>query len=147
MYGIGNDFCAPKGYGGDIRYLPKDWTGVAQWFGVTAFLFCVHSMVSSPPPPTTLLYCSLCNILNTGYSVGVGNEEAEEDAHDIGHCRSCGGRCQSAPLHSMATFSSGRKTQGMCGGALTTLYHVVRYILAMTQMVCTHNRTQERNKL
>ena len=41
----------------------------------------------------------------------------------------------------------GEETQGMCGGALTTLYHVVRYILAMTQMVCTHNRTHERNKL
>lgn len=28
-----------------VRYLPDTWKGVAKWFGVTAFLFCVHSMV------------------------------------------------------------------------------------------------------
>lgn len=45
-YGVGNDFCAVEGFGGSLRFLPETWTGVAQWFGVTAFLFCVHSMVS-----------------------------------------------------------------------------------------------------
>ena len=39
-------FCAVDGIGGSIRYVPETWMGLAQWFGVTAFLFCVHSMVS-----------------------------------------------------------------------------------------------------
>ena len=39
-------FCAVEGVNGNLRFLPETWTGVAQWFGVTAFLFCVHSMVS-----------------------------------------------------------------------------------------------------
>ena len=29
-----------------VIYMPPNWEGVALWFGVTAFLFCVHSMVS-----------------------------------------------------------------------------------------------------
>ena len=46
VYGGENAFCAVKGVGGqEVRYLPKEAIGVAQWFGVTAFLFCVHSMV------------------------------------------------------------------------------------------------------
>lgn len=28
-----------------LQLTPPDWFGVAQWFGITAFLFCVHSMV------------------------------------------------------------------------------------------------------
>ena len=30
----------------EVEYVPSNVMGVAQWFGVTAFLFCVHSMVS-----------------------------------------------------------------------------------------------------
>lgn len=46
VYGGENEFCAVKGVGGQhVRYLPEEAIGVAQWFGVTAFLFCVHSMV------------------------------------------------------------------------------------------------------
>ncbi|CAI8048051.1 Proton-coupled amino acid transporter 4 [Geodia barretti] len=36
-------FCAVSQ--GDILYVPAKGTGIALWFGVTAFLFCVHSMV------------------------------------------------------------------------------------------------------
>ena len=45
VYGGENTFCAVKGIEGWVRYLPENAIGVAQWFGVTAFLFCVHSMV------------------------------------------------------------------------------------------------------
>ena len=40
-------FCAVDNVGGagPVEYLPSSWKGVAMWFGVTAFLFCVHSMV------------------------------------------------------------------------------------------------------
>ena len=39
-------FCAVDGVGGQsVEYLPSSWKNVALWFGVTAFLFCVHSMV------------------------------------------------------------------------------------------------------
>ena len=39
-------FCAVAGVGGQsVEYLPSSWKNVALWFGVTAFLFCVHSMV------------------------------------------------------------------------------------------------------
>lgn len=47
VYGIQTRlFCAVEEVTEPLRYLPKDWTGIAQWFGVTAFLFCIHSMVS-----------------------------------------------------------------------------------------------------
>lgn len=36
-------FCAVSE--GDVRYVPDHGNGIALWFGVTAFLFCVHSMV------------------------------------------------------------------------------------------------------
>ena len=50
VYGGENEFCAVKGINGQhVRYLPKEAIGVAQWFGVTAFLFCVHSMVRTSP--------------------------------------------------------------------------------------------------
>ena len=41
-------FCAVDNVAGasPVEYLPSSWKGVALWFGVTAFLFCVHSMVS-----------------------------------------------------------------------------------------------------
>ena len=46
VYGGENEFCAVEGINGQhVRYLPEEAIGVAQWFGVTAFLFCVHSMV------------------------------------------------------------------------------------------------------
>lgn len=28
-----------------VQWGPQSWEGIAQWFGITAFLFCVHSMV------------------------------------------------------------------------------------------------------
>ena len=47
VYGGNHDFCTFEHIAGDsVRFLPSSWMGVAQWFGVTAFLFCVHSMVS-----------------------------------------------------------------------------------------------------
>jgi amino acid permease len=36
-------FCAI--FNDEVKYVPTSGTGVALWFGVTAFLFCVHSMV------------------------------------------------------------------------------------------------------
>ena len=36
-------FCAV--YRDEVKYVPSEWQGIALWFGVTAFLFCVHSMV------------------------------------------------------------------------------------------------------
>ena len=36
-------FCAV--FNDEVKYVPSSGTGVALWFGVTAFLFCVHSMV------------------------------------------------------------------------------------------------------
>ncbi len=44
MFGGNHGFCAV--YNNEVEYLPSSAMGVAQWFGVTAFLFCVHSMVS-----------------------------------------------------------------------------------------------------
>ncbi len=35
----------------EVQYLPPTWKGVAMWFGVTAFLFCVHSMVGLATTP------------------------------------------------------------------------------------------------
>ena len=47
MFGIQSQvFCAVDGVDNQlVEYLPSSWSGVALWFGVTAFLFCVHSMV------------------------------------------------------------------------------------------------------
>ena len=49
VYGFNHEF---KAFSDDftvsgikLALAPPSWLGVAQWFGVTAFLFCVHSMV------------------------------------------------------------------------------------------------------
>ena len=42
---------------------PSSWEGIAQWFGLTAFLFCVHSMVYTGP----LFSC--LPVLFVGYSI------------------------------------------------------------------------------
>lgn len=44
VFGGTNGFCAI--HDNNVEYLPSSAMGLAQWFGVTAFLFCVHSMVS-----------------------------------------------------------------------------------------------------
>ncbi|XP_064404830.1 uncharacterized protein LOC135350057 isoform X2 [Halichondria panicea] len=43
VFGGQHGFCAV--HDNEVEYLPSSALGLAQWFGVTAFLFCVHSMV------------------------------------------------------------------------------------------------------
>ena len=55
VFGHNHVFCAVENIDHNIRYVPETTTGLAQWFGVTAFLFCVHSMVSLLLMHTSLL--------------------------------------------------------------------------------------------
>ena len=65
VYGTNHKFAAFNndcGFSTDcvpLQLTPPSWFGVAQWFGITAFLFCVHSMVrqiTNQRPFYNLLY-------------------------------------------------------------------------------------------
>ena len=71
MFGGQHGFCAV--HDNEVEYLPSSALGLAQWFGVTAFLFCVHSMVGSRS--NSLLFCSLYHSLLLGDTTGIHNEK------------------------------------------------------------------------
>lgn len=66
MYGIQNGFMHDA-----VQWLPSSWLNVAQWFGLTAFLFCIHSMVREKE---SVCVCVLLYMLYVGHTIGVINE-------------------------------------------------------------------------
>ncbi len=74
VFGGRHGFCAV--YDNEVEYLPSSALGLAQWFGVTAFLFCVHSMVGIQS--NSLMFCLLFlyHSLLLGDTTGIHDEKA-----------------------------------------------------------------------
>ena len=69
-----------------VVYMPPSWEGVALWFGVTAFLFCVHSMVRYKQSMHKNVPCAASHI---GHTSRVRNGRASEDVFCTGHGLHC----------------------------------------------------------